>query len=357
MAEFLEVPYGAVCVASVVPALLYYAALFFHVDLEAGRQGIGGVRGEAQRRVRDILAEGWHFVVPLGFLAVVLFKPDLLGLGAGMAALVAAALQLVLSTWRGRLSFAGASHAAWGVLQLAGRASIEIIVIGGAAGILVGIVSISGLAFSITLQMVTFAGGNLAVLLVLASVLAFVLGMGMPTVSVYILTATLLAPALVKLGVSPMAAHMFVLYAGMLSMITPPVAFAAYAAAQVAGTSGWKTGWDACRVGWGVFVLPFLFVASPSLLLDADPARIAVDVARTLFGLYLVTAGVVGYRARPLSPFARIAHAALGVGALLPAAAFPGAEWMAAASVCMGAGLLFATRPPVPRPVRRESNS
>ena len=106
------------------------------------------------------------------------------------------------------------------------------------------------------------------VLLLLIAVLAFVLGIGLPTVSVYILTATLLAPALVKLGVTPMAAHMFVMYNGMLSMITPPVAFAAYAAANIARTDGWTTGWVACLVGWSTFILPFLFVLTPSLLMD-----------------------------------------------------------------------------------------
>ena len=105
-------------------------------------------------------------------------------------------------------------------------------------------------------------------LLLLIAMLAFVLGIGLPTVSVYILTATLLAPALVKLGVTPMAAHMFVMYNGMLSMITPPVAFAAYAAANIARTDGWTTGWIACLVGWSTFILPFLFVLTPSLLMD-----------------------------------------------------------------------------------------
>ena len=108
--------------------------------------------------------------------------------------------------------------------------------------------------------------------------LAFVLGIGLPTVSVYILTATLLAPALIKLGVTPMAAHMFVMYNGMLSMITPPVAFAAYAAANIARTDGWTTGWVACLVGWSTFILPFLFVLTPSLLMDGPVHLIVVEL-------------------------------------------------------------------------------
>src|SRR5262249_35182753 len=120
----------------------------------------------------------------------------------------------------------------WAIIE-SGRISLDIILIGAAAGVMVGILAISGLAFSMTMQLVALSGGNGFALLLLIAVLAFVLGIGLPTVSVYILTATLLAPALVKLGVSPMAAHMFVMYNGMLSMITPPVAFAAYVAANI----------------------------------------------------------------------------------------------------------------------------
>ena len=159
-----------------------------------------------------------------------------------------------------------------------GRISLDILLIGAAAGVMVGILAISGLAFSMTLQLVALSGDNVYLLLILIAVLAFILGIGLPTVSVYILTATLLAPALVKLGVTPMAAHMFVMYNGMLSMITPPVAFAAYVAASIARTDGWTTGWIACLVGWSTFVLPFLFVLTPSLLMDGPAHLIVVEL-------------------------------------------------------------------------------
>ena len=149
---------------------------------------------------------------------------------------------------------------------------------------MVGIMSISGLAFSMTMQLLALSGDNVFLLLLLIAMLAFVLGIGLPTVSVYILTATLLAPALIKLGVTPMAAHMFVMYNGMLSMITPPVAFAAYAAANIARTDGWTTGWVACLVGWSTFILPFLFVLTPSLLMDGPAHLIVWNFARILFG-------------------------------------------------------------------------
>ena len=152
-----------------------------------------------------------------------------------------------------------------------------------------------------TLQLLALSGDNVFLLLLLIAVLAFVLGIGLPTVSVYILTATLLAPALVKLGVTPMAAHMFVMYNGMLSMITPPVAFAAYAAANIARTDGWTTGWVACLVGWSTFILPFLFVLTPSLLMDGPAYLIVWNFARILFGLFVGTAAIVGFALAPLS--------------------------------------------------------
>ena len=187
---------------------------------------------------------------------------------------------------------------------------------------MVGIMSISGLAFGMTLQLIGLSGDNVFVLLLIIAVLAFVLGIGLPTVSVYILTATLLAPALVKLGVTPMAAHMFVMYNGMLSMITPPVAFAAYAAANIAKTDGWTTGWVACLVGWSTFILPFLFVLTPSLLMDGPAVEIVWNVTRVLFGLYIGTAAILGFSLMLLTKPVRWLYGALACGIVLPPAAF-----------------------------------
>jgi TRAP-type uncharacterized transport system fused permease subunit len=193
--------------------------------------------------------------------------------------------------------------------------------------------SISGLAFGMTLQLVALSGDNIFLLLLLIAVLAFLLGIGLPTVSVYILTATLLAPALIKLGVTPMAAHMFVMYNGILSMITPPVAFAAYAAANIARTDGWTTGWIACVVGWSTFILPFLFVLTPSLLMDGPAIAIVLNLARVLFGIYLGTAAVVGYALTPLPVRDRAIYAVLSLAVVIPPEAFAGATWINAAGI------------------------
>ena len=221
-----------------------------------------------------------------------------------------------------------------------GRVSLDIILIGAAAGIMVGIMSISGLAFSMTMQLLALSGDNVFLLLLLIAVLAFVLGIGLPTVSVYILTATLLAPALVKLGVTPMAAHMFVMYNGMLSMITPPVAFAAYAAANIARTDGWTTGWIACLVGWSTFVLPFLFVLTPSLLMDGPTYLIVWNFVRILFGLFVGTAAIVGFALAALSVPMRFVYGALSLPIVLPPETFAGGYYVNFIGIAAGIALL-----------------
>jgi TRAP transporter 4TM/12TM fusion protein len=340
MAEFLQVPYGAVCVAAAIPAFLYYACLFLHVDLEAAKHRIGAAKIADAPHVSEVLKSGWHFLVPIAFLVFALMYPDITLLTPEKAAIVSTAILMVLAMifgYRGKRL--GLSEMLKAIMET-GRVSLDIILIGAAAGIMVGIMSISGLAFSMTIQLLALAGGNVFLLLLLIAVLAFVLGIGLPTVSVYILTATLLAPALVKLGVTPMAAHMFVMYNGILSMITPPVAFAAYAAANIARTDGWTTGWIACVVGWSTFILPFLFVLTPSLLMDGTWIEIVLNFSRVLFGIWLGTMAAVGFALAPLGRYGRLPYAAASLAVVLPPEAFNGAVWINAAGVAAAAALL-----------------
>lgn len=340
MAEFLQVPYGSVCIAAAIPAFLYYACLFFHVDLEAAKHRIGAAKIAEAPRIGEVLKSGWHFLVPIGFLIFALMYPEVTRLTPEKAAIVSTGLLMVLALvfgYRGkRLSLAQMLRA----IRETGRVSLDIILIGAAAGIMVGILSITGLAFSMTSQLLTLAGGNLFLLLLLIAVLAFVLGIGLPTVSVYILTATLLAPALIKLGVTPMAAHMFVMYNGILSMITPPVAFAAYAAANIARTDGWTTGWIARVVGWSTFILPFLFVLTPSLLMDGSWTEIVLNFSRVLFGIWLGTIAAVGFGLAPLNRTARFVYAAIALAVVLPSEAFGGAILVNAGGITTAAVML-----------------
>jgi TRAP transporter 4TM/12TM fusion protein len=323
MAELLQVSYGAVCLAALIPALLYYACLYIHVDLEAARSGVGAVAVDAADRPVKILMDGWHFVLPIAFLVLALVFPQAFRISPEQATIVSTVLLIALARWRSYRGTTATLREIGAVIIDTGRVSMDIILIAAAAGIMVGALGISGLSFSMTTQLLALSGNNVYALLLLIAVFAFILGIGLPTVSVYILTATLLAPALIKLGVTPMAAHMFVMYNGMLSMITPPVAFAAYAAANIAGASGWRVGWLACVVGWSAFVLPFLFVLTPTLLMDGPILWIVFDLCRTLWGIFVGTAAVIGFGLAPLSKRERLVAGSLSLLVLAPNALVP----------------------------------
>jgi TRAP transporter 4TM/12TM fusion protein len=341
MAEFLQVSYGAVCIAAAIPTFLYYGALFIHVDLEAAKHNIGTAKIDNAPSVGTVMKSGWHFLLPIGFLIYSLVYPEHTGLTPEKTAIVCTAMIMALAFifgYRGeRPTIPGLL---WAIIE-SGRISLDIILIGAAAGVMVGILAISGLAFSMTLQLLALSGENVFVLLLLIAVLAFVLGIGLPTVSVYILTATLLAPALVKLGVSPMAAHMFVMYNGMLSMITPPVAFAAYVAANIARTDGWTTGWLACVVGWSTFIVPFLFVLTPSMLMDGPSYLIVWNFCRILFGLFIGTAGVVGFALGPLTIPMRLVYGIAALPIVLPPESVAGGYYVNFAGIAAGIVLLL----------------
>jgi TRAP transporter 4TM/12TM fusion protein len=341
MAEFLQVPYGAVVIAAIIPAVLYYAALFIHVDLEAAKQRIGAAQVEDPPKFGEVLKSGWHFPIPLIFLVVTIAYPETFQIPIERAAVYSTAILIVLSMtfgYRGNRVSPGEMLRA--VLDT-GRAALDIVLIGAAAGMVVGALSVSGISFGLTLQLIELSGQNVFVLLLLTAVISIILGMGMPTVSVYVLTATLLAPSLIKLGVQPMAAHMYVMYFGMLSMITPPVAIAAYAAANIARVSGWTTGWTAVVVGWSTFFIPFLFVTEPSMLMNDTWPMIAWNFSRNILGIFVGTAGIVGFAFSPMSVWLRIAFGVAALAILIPQHAFAGAamlDWLG-----LGGALLVLT--------------
>jgi TRAP-type uncharacterized transport system fused permease subunit len=206
-----------------------------------------------------------------------------------------------------------------------GFAVLDILMIGAAAGMVIGVLNITGLGFGLTLAMVHLGGGHPFLLLLIAALVCIVLGMGMPTAGVYIVLSTLVAPALVEVGFTPMASHMFILYFGMMSMITPPVAIAAFAAASLAGTEPMRTGFAAVRFGWIAFVIPFMFIYAPSLLMDGSAGAIALAAATAAFGVWIVSIGLVGYLVRPLGGLERALFVASGIALVIPADAFAGA--------------------------------
>ncbi|MGE0745403.1 MAG: TRAP transporter permease [Rhodospirillales bacterium] len=332
MAEFLQVSYTEVVIAATVPAILYYIAVFIQADLEAARKNIPPVPEDRIPRVFPVLRDGWHFVLPFALLIYALFE---LNRTPEESALWAAGSLIALSWifgFRGRRLSLGSLMRA---VAATGTTAMDIVVIGAMAGIVIGILSVSGLGFGLTFVLVQFGEQSLYGLLVLTAIVCIVLGMGMPTTALYILVATLAAPPLIRLGVSPMAAHLFVFYFGIVSMITPPVAVAAYVAASLAGSKAIETGFTAMRLGWAALVVPFLFVISPSLILEGDVFEVAQAVITAVLGVWIATSGILGYFMKPLAFLTRTGFIVAGLALLVPATAFDGAGYLEAAGAIL----------------------
>ncbi|MBI2525105.1 MAG: TRAP transporter fused permease subunit [Candidatus Rokubacteria bacterium] len=333
IAEFLSLPYSEVALAAVIPALLYYLALFVQVDLEAASHGLVGLPARDLPRLRDVLRRGWSFLIPLGVLVYTLMIASWEAGKAGMAAVIATLVVGALQ-WEDRLTPARL----WRAIEEAGRVLLDIVAITAVAGFVIGVLQLSGLGFKFSLLLVTVAGGSALGLLALTAVVCIILGMGMPTAIVYIMLAVLVGPALVQLGIAPLGAHLFLFYFGMLSMITPPVCLATYAAASIARSDFMKTGWTGMRLGIVAYVVPFVFAFHPSLLMQGSVAEIVLAAASAAGGVILLGTGCAGHLFRALSWPRRGAAALAGLLLIPPPSSGP---WLAANLAGLALGIAF----------------
>jgi TRAP transporter 4TM/12TM fusion protein len=338
MADFLERPYSDIVLAALIPSILYYVALFIQADLEAAKMGITRLDESEIPRLRPVLLSGSFFALPFAVLIYLLFWANREAeYAALMAALVVGAIGLFLGYKGVRMPLSAVLDAT----IKTGLASLDILMIAAAAGFIAGILQATGLGFALTLLLVKLGSGNVIVLLVIAAMLCIVLGMGMPTLGVYVLLAVLVAPSLIELGFSPLASHMFILYLGMMSMITPPVAIGAFFAASLAGAEPMRTGFTAMRFGWTAYIVPFLFMFSPSLLLQgAELVTTMIAVATAIAGVWIVSMGVIGYFMRPLAWPMRVGLALGGAALLVPAEIGTWAVWTDAAGLVLSVVLL-----------------
>lgn len=346
MAEFLQISYATVVLAAVIPTFLYYFSIMLYVHVHASATGLSIPDDIEIPRLGVVLKDGWHFILPFVILIGSLFwlnwRPELSALAAA-GSLAVLALVVPYRGQRARL------RDVLGVLPGTGFAVVEIIAISAAAGIVIGILNITGLSFALTLQLVQLAAGSLIVLLLIAAVISIVLGMGMPTVGVYVLLASLIGPALVRAGIEPISAHMFLLYFGMLSMITPPVALASFTAASIAGAKPMETGWQAVKMGWVAYLIPFMIVFEPGLVMQKSWGLVVWNLIPAVAGVIFATGAIYGYLWRPLKRWERVALAVTGVVALLPVHAFMAVSQAAnVVALAVGAMLLIYFRRPVP---------
>lgn len=293
MAELTQISYIKICIAAALPALLYYISLFMMVHFEAVRTGLQGLPRDQLPDVKKSFIKGIHLFVPLVFLVVLLVK----GYSPMYAAFRSIVLLVIMSmlTKATRMGLrdiiAALEEGAKGILGVAAACAT--------AGIVIGVITLTGLGLKLSSILIEMSGGNLFVLLILTMLASIILGMGLPTAACYVLLASLVAPALVDSGVSVITAHLFILYFGCISAITPPVALAAYAGAGVAGADPNKVGFTACRIGIVAFIIPFMFIYGPGLLMEGSAASIARVIFTSTIGTIVLAAGIQGQFLRP----------------------------------------------------------
>ena len=314
MAEILAVPYGTIVKAAVVPALLYYLSCFFVVDFEAGRLGLSGVSKEELPAAGSVMKKGWFHIIPLVMLVYMLVF-------AGTSALMA-------STWAVGVTFLiGLITAPKDKTMLirlkdtvmsTASSSITVATATACAGLIVGCFAVTGLGTKLSTLIIALAGGKLILILLFTAVAAIILGMGLPTVAAYSILVTLIVPTLTKLDILPIAAHMFIFYFGIISNVTPPVALAAFAAAGLSGGSVLWTGVKATRLALAGFIIPFVMIYAPEILMIGEPVEIAIVSITALIGVYALATATVGYYFTNCTVPERIINAVAGIMLVVP---------------------------------------
>jgi TRAP transporter 4TM/12TM fusion protein len=289
MASFLGIPYASVVMAALIPSLLFYFGLFVQIDGYAARKGLRGLPREELPSIARTFAEGWQYILVFVLLVWMLLVLQ----QEAVAPFYATALLLAINqVWpRHRLNWKRLGALVEGV----SRSLAELAALLAGVGLVIGSLSVTGLAGTLANDLVYLAGNNVYVLLVMGAVTSFIFGMGMTITACYIFLAIVLAPPLVAAGFDPVAVHLFMMYWGMVSFITPPVALASFVAAGLAGAPPLKVGMQSMRLGSTMYFVPFFFVLNPALILRGAPGEIAMVVVTAFIGILLIASAFEGY--------------------------------------------------------------
>ena len=289
MATFLNVPYTTVALAAAIPALLYFFGLFMQVDAYAARKGLVGTPRDELPSLAETMKQGWYYIAAflvLIFLLVFLQRE-------AIAPFIATGLLLMLNQlspkYRWDIKQAG------NFLVATGKLLMELLTIMAGVGLIVGALSITGLSGTLVNDLLYLAGDSTILLLLMGAFCSFVLGIGMTVTAAYVFLAIVLAPALIQGGLEPMSVHLFILYWGMLSFITPPVALGAFAAASIAGSSALATGFKAMRLGSIIYFIPFFFVLEPALIMSGAWYQTLIAAVKVGFGIILIAGSLQSY--------------------------------------------------------------
>nr|WP_246206445.1 TRAP transporter fused permease subunit [Propylenella binzhouense] len=332
MAEILGVPYGQIAVAALAPGLLYVLALIVAVRLEAGRLDLARDEGGGFGLLRDALVKRGYLLLPLIGLIVLL----VLGYTPTRAAVLCLVFGLLIMPWR-RSTRLGPT----GLVEVCCETMVSVLPIVAAvaaAGVVIGVLNLTGMGLMLSGLILELGGQNLWLTLLLTALASFVLGMGLPTSAAYLLLAVLVAPALVRMGLPAIVAHMFIFYYGLVSAITPPVALAAYAAASISGADANRTAVEAVRLGFAKLLVPFLFVTMPGLLMIGSGLEIGLSILFAATGVAAISVAFAGWCGRPLAASERIL---IFVAALLVLAPVPVAAPVLANVLPRAAGLVL----------------
>ncbi len=301
LAQIVGVSYWEVAIAAAIPACLYYVALYFAIDFESVKRGLLGLSKAELPDVKTGLKLRIHLLIPLAIMVYYIVSGEVTPVTAAFRAiLVTVAVSFLRKATR------MGPQRLLAALEKGGKEAGSVAVPCAVAGVVIGVVINSGLGLKFTDLMIYFSGGVLIITLILVMVAVIILGMGMPTSAAYLLAAILMAPALINLGVAPLAAHMFIFYFAVISMITPPVALAAYAAASIGEADLWETGIAAFKIAIPGFLIPFIFVYDNGLLLKGPWLEIVWRTLITIIGVIGLAGSIMGYYARRTTLFDRV---------------------------------------------------
>ena len=310
MAEFVGVPYVEIVKAAVIPAFLYFAGVWLGVHFEAKRNNLKGLPREELPKLGELLrTRGHHLAIPLLVIVYLLVS----GYTPMRAALVAIVLSIVVSGIKKSTRMSPAAIVKG--LETGARNVLGVLVACAAAGIIIGVVTKTGVGLKLASALLELSGGLVLPSMFLTMITAILLGMGVPTTANYVITSTIAAPALIQMGVPMLAAHMFVFYFGIIADVTPPVALAAYAGSGISGGNALRTGINASKLAIAAFIIPYMFVLSPELLLvDGLTAELLLSLLTAIVGMVALSSSLIGYLIAPLGKLERLI---LGAGGLM----------------------------------------
>ena len=313
MTEFTGLPYITIALSAAIPAFLYFAGVFMMVHLEAKRQGLKGLPRHMLPNPLKLIYQKWFLALPI-FVIVYLLVSGRTPMRAALFAIIAAILVSFIRKDT-RLSLKQIFEG----LEEGARSALPVVMACATAGIIVGIVTLTGLGVKFSTGILILSGGNIYLAMMFTMFASIILGMGMPTTANYIVQATIAAPVLVELGIPVIAAHLFVFYFGILADITPPVALAAFAGSGIAGSNPFRTGVEASKLAFAAYLVPYIFAMHPELVLvDWSPGSLILSLVTALVGMYAIAAGVSGYMNEKIGPLIRLLLAGGGLMLVVP---------------------------------------